>query len=164
MAHNRLMELGDGLNEVFIDATLQDGSYGQYLHRGQAEEEFLFSAPVCHPSLANDNCSGLALLTHLAKHLAAVKTRCSYRFVFAPGSIGAIAWLPRNEQTVDRIRHGLIVSCVGDAGGPTYKKSRRGNSVIDRAMMHVLRHAALSASIFDFSPYGYERQYCRASI
>src|SRR5262249_7625586 len=65
ITHNRLMGLEDGLYEVFIDATLQDGSltYGEYLHRGQTEEEFLFSSHVCHPSLANDNCSGLALLT-----------------------------------------------------------------------------------------------------
>ena len=163
MAHNRLMELEDGLYEVFIDATLQDGSltYGEYLLRGQTEEEFLFSAHVCHPSLANDNCSGLSLLTHLAKRLAAVKTRCSYRFVFAPGTIGTIAWLARNAHAISRIRHGLVVSCVGDAGGPTYKKSRQGNSVIDRAMTHALRHIAPSASILDFSPYGYdERQYC----
>jgi aminopeptidase-like protein len=163
MAYNRLMELEDGPYEVCIDATLQDGalSYGEYLHRGETDAEFLFSAHICHPSLANDNCSGLALLTLLAERLGSVKTRYSYRFLFAPGTIGAIAWLARNEQTIDRIRHGLIVSCVGDAGGPTYKKSRRGDSAIDRAMMHVLRGMAPSATIVDFSPYGYdERQYC----
>lgn len=163
MAHNRFMELEDGLYDVFIDATLQDGSltYGEYLHRGQTNEEFLLSAHVCHPSMANDNCSGVALLTCLAGRLAAVNTHYSYRFVFAPGSIGAITWLSRNRQTVRRIRHGLVVSCAGDGGGPTYKKSRRGDSVIDRVMAHVLRHAAPSATILDFSPYGYdERQYC----
>ena len=163
MAHNRLLELEDGLYEVMIDAGLQDGSltYGEYVHRGESEEEFLFSAHVCHPSLANDNCSGLALLTRLARRLASVQTHYTYRFVFAPGTIGAIAWLARNEPTVDRIRHGLVVSCLGDGGGPTYKKSRRGDSAIDRAMTHVLRHAAPSPNIIDFFPYGYdERQYC----
>jgi aminopeptidase-like protein len=163
MAYNRLMELSDGLYEVLIDATLEDGSlnYGEYLHQGESDEEFLFSAHICHPSLANDNCSGLALLTHLAKRLARVRTRYTYRFLFAPGTIGAIAWLARNQQIAARIRHGLVVSCVGDEGGPTYKKSRRGDSVIDRAMMHVLRHTAPSPNILDFSPYGYdERQYC----
>jgi aminopeptidase-like protein len=163
MAHNQLMELPDDLYDVFIDATLEDGSltYGEYLHRGQTDEEFLLSAHICHPSLANDNCSGVSLLVHLAARLAAVKTRYSYRFVFAPGTIGAIAWLARNQQTVDRIRLGLVVSCVGDGGGPTYKKSRRGHSAIDRVMMHALRHAAPSPRILDFSPYGYdERQYC----
>jgi aminopeptidase-like protein len=163
MAHDQLTALPDGIYEVVIDASLEDGSltYGEYLHRGETEEEFLFSAHICHPSLANDNCSGLALLTHLAKRLAAVHTRYSYRFLFAPGTIGAIAWLARNEHRVNRIRHGLVLSCVGDGGGPTYKKSRQGDTFIDRVMTHVLRHASASPTILDFLPYGYdERQYC----
>ena len=163
MAHNRLTALPDGLYEVVIDASLEDGSlsYGEYLHRGATDDEFLFSAHVCHPSLANDNCSGLALLTLLAERLAPLRTRYSYRFLFAPGTIGAIAWLARNEHRVSRVRHGLVVAGVGDGGGPTYKKSRRGDALIDRAMAHVLRHAAASPRILDFFPYGYdERQFC----
>ena len=163
MAHNRLAALPDGVYEAVIDATLTDGhlTYGEYLHRGETEDEFLLSAHICHPSLANDNCSGLALLTLLAKSMRGMRTRLSYRFIFAPGTIGAITWLARNEAHVGRIRHGLTVSCVGDGGGPTYKKSRRGNAFIDRAMTHVLRHAAPSPNIIDFFPYGYdERQYC----
>jgi aminopeptidase-like protein len=163
MAHRQLAALPDGIYEVLIDASLEDGSltYGEYLHQGETDDEVLFSAHICHPSLANDNCSGLALLTHLAARLAPLKTRYSYRFLFAPGTIGAIAWLARNEQRVARIRHGLVLSCVGDAGGPTYKKSRRGDAFIDRAMTHVLQHAAASPTILDFFPYGYdERQYC----
>jgi aminopeptidase-like protein len=163
MAHRELAALPDGIYEVAIDAGLEDGSltYGEYLHRGETEAEFLFSAHVCHPSLANDNCSGLALLTVLAERLAPLKTRYSYRFVFAPGTIGAIAWLARNEHRVARIRHGLVVSCLGDGGGPTYKKSRRGDAFIDRAMTHVLRDMASAPAIIDFFPYGYdERQYC----
>ena len=131
------------------------------LHRGETDEEILLSAHVCHPSLANDNCSGLALLTCLANHLATLKTRYTYRFIFAPGTIGAIVWLSRNEHRVSHIAHGLVVSCIGDRGGPTYKRSRRGDGAIDRAMAHVLRHAAPGATLVDFSPYGYdERQYC----
>jgi aminopeptidase-like protein len=163
MAHDRLTALPDGLYEVLIDASLEDGSltYGEYLHPGESEEEFLLSAHICHPSLANDNCSGLALLTLLAECLGRLRTRYSYRFLFAPGTIGAIAWLARNEHRVGRIRHGLVVSCVGDGGGPTYKKSRRGDVFIDRAMSHALRHAGPQPTILDFFPYGYdERQYC----
>lgn len=163
MAHRQFVNLPEGTYEVVIDSSLQDGSltYGEYLHRGETDEEVLLSAHICHPSLANDNCSGLALLTLLAKHLAKLRTRYSYRFVFAPGTIGAITWLARNEDRVARIRHGLVISCVGDGGGPTYKKSRQGDAFIDRAMCHVLRHAADSPAILDFFPYGYdERQYC----
>jgi aminopeptidase-like protein len=163
MAHEQLEALPDGLYDVLVDSSLEDGSlsYGEYLHRGETDDEVLLSAHICHPSLADDNCSGLALLTMLAKHLASVRTRHSYRFVFAPGTIGAIAWLARNEHRTGRIRHGLVVSCVGDGGGPTYKRSRRGAALIDRAMAHVLRRAAPSPIILDFFPYGYdERQYC----
>ncbi len=163
MAHEQLAALPDGLYEVLIDADLAAGAltYGEYLHPGASDEEFLLSAHICHPSLANDNCSALALLTHLAARLAPMRTRYSYRFVFAPGTIGAIAWLARNEHRAARIRHGLVLSCVGDAGGPTYKKSRQGDAFIDRAMTHVLQHAGPPPTILDFFPYGYdERQYC----
>ena len=163
MAHNKLEALPDGDYEVVIESSLEDGhlTYGEYLHRGEAQDEFLFSAHICHPSLANDNCSGLALLTLLARHLSQRKTRLSYRFLLAPGTIGTIAWLSQNEAHVGRIKHGLTVSCVGDGGGPTYKKSRQGNALIDRAMTHVLKHASPAPNILDFFPYGYdERQYC----
>jgi aminopeptidase-like protein len=163
IAHRRLETLQEGTYEVVIDATLKDGflTYGEHLHRGESEDEVLLSAHICHPSLANDNCSGLALLAHLAKRLAGVRTRYSYRILFAPGSIGALVWLSRNEDQAHRIKHGLVLSCVGDGGGPTYKRSRRGDAEIDRAMVHVLRHSGHNPTILDFSPYGYdERQYC----
>jgi aminopeptidase-like protein len=101
------------------------------------------------------------LLTILARELASRQTRLSYRFLVAPGTIGSIAWLATNEASLQHIKHGLVVSCVGDAGGPTYKRSRRGNAVIDRAMTHVLRRSGTSPNLLDFFPYGYdERQYC----
>lgn len=161
--HTLLEELQEDTYEVVIRSRLEDGflTYGEYLHRGETEDEVLLSAHICHPSLANDNCSGLALLTLLAASLKDLKTRYSYRFIFAPASIGTLTWLSRNEDSVHRIKHGLVVSCLGDGGGPTYKKSRHTNAEIDRAMAHVLRHSSLPANILEFSPYGYdERQYC----
>jgi aminopeptidase-like protein len=93
--------------------------------------------------------------------LAGVRRRYSYRFLFLPGTIGSIAWLARNEQSTVRIRHGLVVACVGDAGPLHYKKSRRGNAEIDRAAIHVLKHSGEAHRVLEFSPYGYdERQYC----
>ena len=163
MTHNLLESLKDEFYDVVINSTLNDGSltYGEHLHQGDIEDEFLLSAHICHPSLANENCSGLALLTYLANRLARVQTHYSYRFVFAPGTIGAITWLARNQDKVHRIKHGLIVSIVGDGGGPTYKKSRRGDAYIDRAVTHVLHHSGMAPKIVEFSPYGYdERQYC----
>jgi aminopeptidase-like protein len=161
--HRQLEALQDETYEVVIDSSLEDGSltYGEYFQRGEIDDEVLLSAHICHPSMANDNCSGLAVLAHLANRISRMKTRYSYRFLFAPGSIGALTWLSRNEDKLQRIKHGLVVSGVGDSGGPTYKRSRRGDAEIDRAMMHVLRHSGLQATVLDFSPYGYdERQYC----
>jgi aminopeptidase-like protein len=163
MAHRQLEGLREETYEVVIDSSLESGSltYGEYLHKGETDEEFLLSAHVCHPSLANDNCSGVAVLTHLARQMVRLRTRLSYRFLFAPGTIGAIAWLAVNEAQSRRIKHGLVVSMIGDGGGPTYKKTRRGDAAIDRAMAHILRHSGLTPTIEDFSPYGYdERQYC----
>jgi aminopeptidase-like protein len=163
LAHRQASALPDGDYEVLIDSTLADGAltYGEYLHQGASEDEFLLTAHICHPSLANDNCSGLALLTMLAEHLKGLHTRLSYRFLFSPGTLGPITWLARNEASVGRIKHGLVVAGVGDGGGPTYKKSRKGDCAIDRAMAHVLKHAFTAPKLMDFEPYGYdERQFC----
>jgi aminopeptidase-like protein len=162
LEQERLAALPDGEYEVCIDSRLEDGnlSYGEYAIAGASSAEFLFSCHACHPSLCNDNLSGLALVTTLAKLLRPLELRYSYRFVFIPGTIGAITWLARNESRVANIRHGLVVACVGDAGPFHYKRSRRG-AAIDRAVEHVLHHTGAPHEIRDFSPYGYdERQYC----
>jgi aminopeptidase-like protein len=103
----------------------------------------------------------LAVATALAEFLSGRDLRYSYRFLFVPGTIGAITWLARNQANAGRIRHGLVLTGIGDAGGFHYKKSRRGDAEVDQAMAHVLRHQGESSEILDFSPYGYdERQYC----
>lgn len=128
---------------------------------GESKDEVLISCHSCHPSIANDNLSGIVLATRLAEHLKDLPLRYSYRFLFIPGTIGSITWLALNEHLVERIRHGLVVTCVGDRGRPTYKRSRRGDTLIDRAVVHVLRHSCREHEVRDFSPYGYdERQYC----
>jgi aminopeptidase-like protein len=149
--------------DVFIDSSLANGSltYGEYFIRGKQEEEVLVHCHVCHPSLANDNLSGIAVAVKLAQALGAAPRRYSYRFLFLPGTIGAITWLSRNENIVPKIRHGVVLTCVGDPGNITYKRSRRGNAEIDRAFIQVLKQSGQSHRIVDFSPYGYdERQYC----
>jgi aminopeptidase-like protein len=167
MAHSRLLELQDDIYEVFVDSSLVDGqlTYGEHFHQGESADEILLSTHICHPSLANDNCSGLALLTYVAKRLRGRRTRFSYRFLFSPGTIGAITWLAHNEHDLGHIKHGLVVSGVGDGGGPTYKKSRNGNATIDQVMTHVLEHRRPGAVVLDFMPYGYdERQFCSPGI
>ncbi len=163
MSHTKLMSLPDAVYEVCIDSELKDGQldYGEYIHRGRTEDEILLTTHICHPSLANDNCSGLALLAMLANAMRGRDTRYTYRFLFAPGTLGPLAWLSANEDRVGRVKHGMAVSCVGDGGGPTYKRSRRDNAVIDRVMTHILTGEGEQARSVPFSPYGYdERQFC----
>jgi aminopeptidase-like protein len=163
LSHNQLAALPDGQYEVFIDTSLENGhlTYGEYFLKGQTEDEVLISTHICHPSLANDNLSSIALAVFLSKHLSAISTKYSYRFLFTPGTIGSITWLSLNEAQTSRIKHGLVLACVGDAGKITYKKSRQGNAEIDRAVCQVLKDSGDDYAITDFSPYGYdERQFC----
>jgi aminopeptidase-like protein len=148
--------------EVFIDSSLEDGylTYGEYLIKGELEDEVLISSHSCHPSLCNDNLSGMGVATFLAKYLSQQKLRYSYRFLFIPGTIGSITWLALNETKVPNIKHGLVIACVGDPGKMHYKKTRNGNAEIDRAVTHVLEYSGDEYEIMEFSPYGYdERQY-----
>jgi len=163
LTHRQLETLPDGEYEVVIDAELKPGrlTYAERLVRGESSEEFLISTHVCHPSLANDNCSGIALAALLAEQLGRGKPRLSYRFLFAPGTIGSIAWLARNRDRLRRLRGGLVVGLLGDPGPLTFKRSRRGNSEVDRIAAQVVRELDPAARLLDFSPYGYdERQFC----
>ncbi len=166
LTHNQLLTLDEGPYEVCIDSSLEPGSltYGELVLPGDSDEEVLVSSHVCHPSLANDNLAGVAVSTYLALHLAArPRRRYTYRFVYIPGTIGAITWLALNHQRLERIRHGLVLALAGDPGASTYKKSRGGDAPIDRAFAHVLRHSG--GSVVEFEPLGYdERQYCSPGI
>jgi aminopeptidase-like protein len=163
LTHRQMSNLPDERYRVVIDSDLAPGylSYGELLIPGQTDDTVLFSCHICHPSLANDNLSGIAVATMLARHVLTLRPRLTYRFLFIPGTIGSLTWLARNESEVGRIVHGLVLSCLGDAGGMTYKQSRRGNAEIDRVVEHVLRHDVGAHRIRPFVPYGYdERQYC----
>jgi len=156
-------QLSDAAYRVVIDTTLAPGhlSYGELVLPGAREEEVLLSCHVCHPSLANDNLSGIAIAVALARRLMAVKRRFTYRFLFIPGTIGSLAWLAANEARVPRVKYGLVLSCLGDSAPMTYKASRRGDAAIDRIAAHVLRQSGAPHRLLPFIPYGYdERQYC----
>ncbi|GAA3124794.1 hypothetical protein GCM10020001_052080 [Nonomuraea salmonea] len=129
LSQDTLDTMGEGPYEVRIDATLADGhlTYGEHVVPGESAQEVLISCHVCHPSLANDNLAGVAVAVALARRLAELpERRYTYRFVFAPGTIGAITWLARNRERTGLISHGLTLACAGDPGRLTYKRSRRG--------------------------------------
>ena len=163
LSHKKLLELQAGEYEVVIDSTLEPGhlTYAEHLIPGDGPNEVLVSTYVCHPSLANDNLSGIAVATMLAKRLQGRSLRHSYRFLFAPGTIGPLAWLDRNRDALDRIAHGLAVSCIGDGGQLTYKRSRRSDAEVDLAMEVVLRDSGEPHRILPWEPWGGdERQFC----
>lgn len=155
--------LGDGPFDVCIEAKLTNGhlTYGEVVLPGRTDREILLTAHICHPSLANDNLSGIALATFLGRHLADADRHHTVRILFIPGTIGSITWLARNEGHVERIDHGIVLAGVGDRGPLTYKRSRQGNADVDRAMANVLQTSGRTGNLVDFSPYGYdERQFC----
>jgi aminopeptidase-like protein len=163
LSHAERSRLRPGSYQVDIETTLAPGSltYGELVVPGEEVQEVLVSTHCCHPSLANDNCAGMAMCATLARMLASLKPRYTYRFLFVPGTVGAITWLARNEDQARRVAHGLVAACVGDKGQLTYKRSRQGAAVVDRAAVHVLQHTEEDFEVRDFTPYGYdERQYC----
>src|SRR3989337_1867903 len=163
LPHRTLLGMQDEEYEIFIDSSLQNGqlTYGEYYLAGETADEVLLSCHICHPSLCNDNLSGIALMVSLAKHLSQTVRRYSYRVLFIPGTIGSIAWLALNESRVSTIKHGFVIAGVGDKGHFPYKKSRRGNAEIDRVFGYILRQSSDGSQTTDFIPYGYdERQFC----
>lgn len=163
LKHSVLKNLSEGEYHARIDATLKPGhlTYGECLIEGESADEVLVFTHVCHPSMVNDNLTGIAIATALAQEVARTRPRLTYRFVFAPGTIGSIAWLARNESRVGSIRHGLVLGLLGDRGPLTYKRSRAGDTVIDQSAAHVLGRGFSGARLMDFEPYGYdERQFC----
>ena len=168
LPHRLLEELPDGEYEVCIDSSLSPGSlsYGEITVPGREEDVVLLSAHACHPSLANDNLSGMAVAAFAARHLLALASRgrpprYTYRVLFAPVTIGALAWLSRNEALLPRVRHGAVLSLLGDSGPFTWKQSPRGDAAVDRAAALALAWSGAPFQVMPFSPYGYdERQFC----
>ncbi|MEN8203756.1 MAG: DUF4910 domain-containing protein [Bacteroidota bacterium] len=163
MSQNQLDSLSEGEYQVYIDSEHKKGSlsYGELYIKGNSSKEVLISTHICHPSLANDNLSGISVATFLAQYLLGRTLNYSYRFLFIPGTIGSIAWLSRNEDKLEHIEHGLTITLLGDQSNFTYKRSRRGNSEIDKIAEYYLEQNYPKHTILDFIPYGYdERQYC----
>jgi aminopeptidase-like protein len=162
LSQRQLETLGAGPFDVVVDSTLEPGAltYGEALVRGETDEEILVVTHVCHPSLCDDNLSGISVATLLARNLVAGKRpRRSVRFLFAPGTIGAIAWLARNEASLGRIRAGLTLTCLGDAHPFTFKRTLAGDTQVDRAVSHVLATSGLPYQVIDYFPYGYDERH-----
>jgi aminopeptidase-like protein len=164
VSHRQLRELNEPEYRVCIDSRLEPGSltYGEFILPGRESGEILISTHTCHPSLCNDNLSGIVATALLARDLALAETRLGFRFVFVPATLGPLVWLSRNEPVVPDIRGGLVVASVGDPGPFTYIRSRRASARIDRAIAHVFTYATSDGGATrEFVPFGYDqRQYC----
>jgi aminopeptidase-like protein len=163
LSHRALMALDPGDYEVVVDSTLAPGHlvYAELELEGESDDEILISTYVCHPSLANDNLSGIVVAAMVASELARLSRRHRYRFLFAPGTLGSLAWLHANRHRLEHVRHGLTISCAGDDGPFTYKRSRRGNAEVDAAAAIVLRDLGVPHAVLEFEPWGGdERQFC----
>jgi aminopeptidase-like protein len=161
--HKRLCDLNDHEYDVCIDSTLEDGfmTFGEFFLQGRTDDEIVIFTHTCHPSLCNDNLTGISVATFLAEWVRASSRHYSYRFLFCPTTIGSITWLALNEPQLYKVKSGLILTGLGDSGGFTYKKSRKGDSMIDRTVAQVLCALGKPFEIYEFSPFGYdERQFC----
>lgn len=161
LSQRQRSQLTDLRYRVVIDSTLEPGAldYGEAVIVGDCDEEVIFSAHVCHPSLANDNLTGVAVAIELAKRVRSLPSRrYTYRFLFAPGTIGSLAWLKMNPDATRKIRHGLVLTGLGGPGELVYKQTLHGDASIDRAAGHVVSRSG--GSIRTYSPWGYdERQF-----
>ncbi|HLS55125.1 MAG TPA: DUF4910 domain-containing protein [Zeimonas sp.] len=163
LRHRDREALGPGPYRVVVDSTLEPGNLtlAEAVVEGSTDGEAIVYTHGCHPSLANDNLTGVAVAAALARALRAERPRLTWRFVFGPGTIGSLAWLSRNEHRLPRLRAGLTIGLLGDAGPLRYKRSRRGDTVTDRVAAHVIGREPFDGMLTPFEPYGYdERQFC----
>lgn len=166
LPQSTLDAMAHGTYDVVIDSTLAPGSMtlGECVLPGEVDDEVLVSAHSCHPSMANDNLSAMVVAAFLARTLGQFRRRFAYRFLFAPGTIGAIAWLALNPQARRRVRAGLSLACLGDSEPLTYHRTRRGDAELDRIAEVVLQRRPGGCRVLDFAPYGDERQFCAPGI
>lgn len=162
LADTQLTALPDVEYRVKIDTRHTDGflEWGECTIDGSTSETVLLTTHICHPSLANDNLSGIAVLTELAKFISSAPRRLTYKLLFIPGTIGSIGWLATNPDAVAAVTAGLVLTGLGDTSEFTYKRSRQGNALMDRLFEVILRDRS-QGQLIDFAPYGYdERQFC----
>lgn len=151
-----------GRFRVVIDSTLAPGglTYGQAVLPGRSGREFLISTYCCHPSLANDNLSGVVLWALLLRQLRSCPTWHGYRFVIVPETIGAIAYLHKYEAAMRRVEAGMVVTTVAGPGRPGYKQSFLADHLIDRAVRRAFAEAGVEPLVYPFDINGSdERQF-----
>jgi aminopeptidase-like protein len=160
--------LTKGIYRVVIDTTLKLGelNYGELNIEGVSKREILFSTYICHPSMANNELSGPVLATELAKFISTFKPYYSYKFLFIPETIGSIAYISKNLESLKRqILAGYVLTCVGDERIFSYLPSRHGSTIADREAIKVLNESGIKFKMYSWRDRGSdERQYCAPGV
>ena len=169
ISHKQRMLLEEGIYKVKIDSSLFDGylTYGELIIKGETDKEVLISTYVCHPSMANNEVSGPVVTLALSKYIKKMKNRnFSYRIIFIPETIGALAYLSKNHKEMkNNIKAGFILTCVGDNKKFSFMPSRLGVTLADKIANHIIKYFYPSTIKYSFLERGSdERQYCSPLI
>ena len=168
ISHQEKEKLKDGNYQVIINTKFKKGvvNYGELFIKGETKREILFSTYICHPEMANNEVSGISVLTYLAKWIKSRKRKFSYRIIFIPETIGSIAYIQKNLKRLKRnLVAGLVITCVGDTKNFSYIPSRYGNTLSDFAALDVLKKNKRKFKIYTWLDRGSdERQFCAPNI
>ena len=169
ITHNERLKLNKkNKYHVVIKSSFSNGNmnYGELIIKGKTKKEILLSTYICHPSMANNELSGIAVTTFLSKWLLQNKNHFSYRILFLPETIGSIYYLSRNYKKMKKnIVAGYVVTCVGDNRCYSYLPSKIENSLSNRAAKYILKRIDKKFKLYSFLDRGSdERQYCSPLI
>ena len=169
MTENMKRGLEKGRYHMVIKSSLSEGymNWGEILFQGDTADEICFSTNICHPSLGNNEISGPVVLIYLAKWISTIKNRrFTYRFLFIPETIGSIAYISQNlEHMKQHIKAGFVVTCVGDDKNYSYVESRKGDTLADKVLRHILKWHYPKFNTYSFLKRGSdERQYCAPGV
>ena len=168
MSDHMKKSLKHGSYHMFIDSELSEGSLtlADLVVHGNSEEEILFTTYICHPSMANNECSGPSLMAELIRFVSSLNNRrYSYRFVYEPETIGAITYISKN---LDCLKKNVIaafnLTCVGDKYGYSITETPNANSLSDNVLRNAIRNLS-GAKIYSYIDRNSdERQYCAPGV
>lgn len=168
LTHNEKKKLKPGKYKVIIDSSHKKGSmsYGEFIKKGKHKKEILLSTYICHPTMANNEGSGVTVLTFLAKYLNSINTKYTYRIIFNPETIGSLAYLKRNLKHLQKnVVGGYVITCIGDEKKFSILKSKYQNSLTDYAADYLLYQKKRKFNKYGWSQRGSdERQYCSPHV
>ena len=169
ISERQRQKLLEGIYKIRISTSKTMGTLdiGEIFIPGADEKEIFLSTYICHPSMANNEISGITVNTFMAKYLAKrTNLRHSYRFVFLPETIGSITYIYHNLKKMKKnIIAGFNLTCIGDERSYSYLPSRDGDALSDRAALHVLENEYHGYKKYSWLDRGSdERQYCAPGI